>query len=196
MSEKQPASGSTLLARWLAGLFHPMIVQLVVLLAEANQANERLYILVFGFVLPVLLYTWYLVRAKAIRDPYSLDRRFRFVPIICNLLGVTACYFYVAPHTHVSSLLFYLIGLNLYVFVVTLFFKISLHAIGTASSAMWLLLHPVWNLPILVLLAVGAMVPMVVWSRWKLKAHTPAELALGTISGIILPFLYVSYYYA
>jgi membrane-associated phospholipid phosphatase len=171
-----------------------MVLQLVVLVLSAQGGNEQLLAAVLGFALPVVVYTFYLVRVKGHKDPWRLERKFRFVPIACNMAGILAL-LALNPSTNLEFLLTYIVMLNLFVFAVTLFFKISLHATGVASTGVWLLLVYSQTLqeaglaegaPLLSL----TLLMLVMWARLRLRAHTPQEVFAGSLAGTLLPLIY------
>ena len=65
--------------------------------------------------------------------------------------------------------------------VITLYWKISIHAVGVIGPTM-ALSYAFWPWGLLFILVL----PPIVWSRYVLKKHTPAQLVAGALVGFVI----------
>lgn len=68
------------------------------------------------------------------------------------------------------------LGLILITFIITLYWKISLHSVLNAFGAIFINYLYGWNLPFLYLT-----IPIIFWARLTLKKHTAAQLLAGIL---------------
>ncbi|WP_246036515.1 phosphatase PAP2 family protein [Sinomonas susongensis] len=122
-----------------------------------------------------------LVRAGKVTDHHVSDRRQR-VPVLaasiaCVLVGLGLLLLLRAPASVIAMVLALIGGLALLA-LVSLVWKISGHAAAITSAAvsvMFLFGASWW--PVLLL------VPVVIWSRLVLRAHTPSQTIAGAVFG-------------
>lgn len=122
-----------------------------------------------------------LVRAGRVTDHHVSERRQRgpvlAASLACVLLGLGVLTALGAPPSVLAMVLALVAGIVL-LGLVSLVWKISGHAAAITSAAVSFifLFGPGWW-PTLLL------VPLVVWSRLVLRAHTPAQLLAGAVFG-------------
>lgn len=143
----------------------------------------------FSGLLPVL-YLYYLRRTGVIGDMMVNDRDQRLVPFAgvfgSYLLGAGLLRIYNAPPTMVALMISYVIT-SAVMLLITLRWKISIHAAGVAGPSMFLVLR--YNLALWPFLVVTL---LVCWSRWKLKVHTIEQVFAGALLSVIVTALMVS----
>ena len=119
------------------------------------------------------------LKLKGIQNWYVIDRKDRVIPFIINLFCLGSLYAYhIDPQ--ILSILSLMILLSSISFVITLFWKISLHLIGY-TAFIFLINPPIIYSPLYVCVGI-----LLAWSRYYLKSHDVWQLAGGTLlSGII-----------
>ncbi len=162
----------------------------LVIAAMAIQARQSpgpgvwrwLWLYAVVAVIVPLAYLVQLVRRGRVGDIDIETREERYSPlgVMALCMGVAWLVLYArsapAPMTVLAGVLF---AQATVVFVITLFWKISVHC---ASAGL---------VGILIGGMAGSAVPAVVtvslmsWSRWRLNQHTPAQAAAGTLLGVV-----------
>ena len=137
--------------------------------------------LLFGAFLPIgVVVGWSRVRGKELDFP---DRETRAAPLAAvavvyavgwGVLMASGATFWV-----VVLMAAYAVNTGL-VTLATLRWKVSVHTTGVMGPASLLAL--VLGLPGALL---GLLLPLVAWSRWRLRRHTPAELIAGAGIGLV-----------
>ncbi|MFQ5613518.1 MAG: phosphatase PAP2 family protein, partial [Anaerolineae bacterium] len=145
--------------------------------------------------LPPLLYIRYLVRTGYLVDIHMPDRDRRIKPLIATITwffcALLLLYAWHAPQVIILLLAATIFQMALLV-AITLLWKISFHsaAIASAATVAVLLESPsAW--------AVISLVPLVAWARVRLNRHTPWQVILGCLAGILVSsvaFLFVAPY--
>lgn len=194
---KTPVQARNRTARWLTEVFQPPVVVTVLLLIspvrEAGFPATAVYgalAALFVCVIPLLVLLA-LVRSGKVTDHHVSSRRQR-MPVLLMALGSVVGGLVVleaaaAPRSVVVMVLT-IVGGIVVIALVSPFWKISGHAaaVSSASVISVLILGPGW-LPLLLL------IPAVGWSRVVLRAHTPAQVAAGSlVGGIIMAALWWS----
>lgn len=143
----------------------------------------------FATLLPMIM-IYIMVKRGLLKDVYVYDRRNRFKPF----LGATLCYFLglvtllavSAPLLVTVLMAGYLVN-TIFMMLITLRWKISIHASGIAGPATFLIyvfgIQFWWTL--LLIIPVG-------WARLKLKAHTPAQIIVGFLLTVALTYALLS----
>jgi membrane-associated phospholipid phosphatase len=190
---------STALADAISGVSIPPLITLytfVYALAVMQPPNIALLLMIaifFGTVLPMVIIL-YMFRRGTLKDLYAFDKETRWKPFlgatISYLLGLLALIVASAPQL-ISVLMACYVVNTVIMMLITLRWKISIHASGIAGPATYLVyvfgiqLWPVF----LLLLPVG-------WARLKLKAHTLSQVFAGFFLTVALTyallFLYLS----
>ncbi len=145
----------------------------------------------FGCVLPLVM-VYELLRLDLIKDFYAQDRVTRFIPFLWTtffyLLGCLSLIFVNAPVAVTALMACYFVN-GLVLMVITLKWKISIHASGVTGPV-----------TALIYLLGGFMAPLmlvvipVAWARVELKAHTVMQVAVGAVLSCVLTWFQMSFY--
>ncbi len=177
-------------ARVLTEVFQPPVVVTVLLLISPVIEPGFPGTIWFGVLAAVfvcllpLAYVLVMVRLGRITDHHVSDRRQRPALLLTTLVSVLAGLLLLqvlhAPLS-VSVMILALIGGIAVLAVVSAFWKMSGHASALAGTTVIaiLMFGPAW-LPLLLL------VPAVGWSRLVLRAHTVAQVVIGSLSGGVI----------
>ena len=145
----------------------------------------------FGSILP-LSSTYYLVRKGIIPDIYASDRATRTEPFLwamaSYLMGVTALMYLNAPFVVTALMACYFVN-TIVMLVITLYWKISIHAVGVTGPITAL----VFQLGARMLPFFLLMLP-VAWARIELKAHNRLQVAVGAILSTFLTWMQMIFY--
>jgi len=179
-----------------AALNAPLIAILtfIPLILSQQPPNALAIIMVttiFGAILP-LSSTYYLVRRGIIPDIYASIRETRTEPFLwamaSYLLGVTVLLYLNAPLA-VTALMACYFGNAIIMLIITLRWKISIHAVGVSGPITALVFQ------------LGAkMIPLffilfpVLWARVELKAHNKRQGAAGAILSGLLTWVQMVFY--
>lgn len=113
--------------------------------------------------------------------PHRQDRIYPLLLVIlAYIIGVVVAYIIGAPQLTTVLMFCYLTN-TIVVLLFSLFWKISIHAMGIAGPATAIIYLFGWPGLIFSLL-----VPPVIWSRFYLKRHTAGQLITGTVLGYLL----------
>lgn len=179
------------LARAISTLLAPATISVpMILLLAFYQASSLASALAYGaltlFFLSIgpFIYIMLGVRLGKLSDMDVSRRSERAGPFIFGLISVCLGWFALIL-THGPALLITLLLLTaisgLVMMVITLWWKISLHASSLAGAATMLTaLYGAIMLPSFALLV------LVSWSRVVLRRHTPAQVVAGSLLGIAL----------
>jgi membrane-associated phospholipid phosphatase len=179
------------LARTISYLLAPATISVpMILLVAFYQARSIASALAYGvttlFFLSIGPFAYILlgVRLGKLSDVDVSRRSERVGPFLFGLLSVCLGWFALmlmhGPARLITILLLTMVS-GLVMMIITLWWKISLHASSLATAATMLtVLYGAIMLPIFVLLA------LVSWSRVVLRRHTPAQVVAGSLLGIAL----------
>lgn len=179
-----------------AALNAPLIAILTFIPLILSQRPENPFVLIslttlFGAILP-LSSTYYLVRKGIIPDLYASDRTTRTEPFLwamaSYLTGVTALLYVNAPFVVTALMACYFVN-AIVMLIITLYWKISIHAVGISGPITAL----VFELGAKMLIFFLLMLP-VGWARVELKAHNKLQVAAGAILSSILTWLQMVFY--
>lgn len=174
-----------LVARVVSVILHPAVLQglYVFLPMGVPVAGPQAFALVLGLaaLLPLGLSGVYL-RRVGVEDLFTIPREKRMLPFLFSLSGLGLSWFLIQEtHPWAAQRLVHVFLLNLIAFLVTQREKISLHVLGiTAVTILWFPVDWAW---------IGLTLPVVVWARIELKAHTPFQLWIGGIAGALIALL-------
>lgn len=191
---KQKTNYWTWLARVLTNVFSPPLVSfftfLVAFSFEGSIDYFQVLIALFCTTLLPLFYVMHLLNKGKVSDWHVTDRRERLRPIAITvvgaLIGFFALQFLDAPNS-VKTLMFLYFSNSALLLTITLFWKVSLHTYTISAAAA--------SLSYLFGLAATPFYPLtiaVIWARKKLKAHSWAQLLMGTLLGYALTILQVA----
>jgi hypothetical protein len=179
-----------------AALNAPLIAILTFIPLILSQRPEDPFVLIslttlFGAILP-LSSTYYLVRKGIIPDLYASDRATRTEPFLwamaSYLTGVTVLLYVNAPFVVTALMACYFVN-AIVMLIITLYWKISIHAVGVSGPVTAL----VFELGAKMLIFFLLMLP-VGWARVELKAHNKRQVAAGAILSSILTWLQMVFY--
>ena len=184
-------SKSERFARIISYVFDGSVLALPVFVA-ASFYNQKYLVTILPlffisiFFTAILPYTFilYLYKDRKISDIQIPNRRERILPLIIVNFSVLTGFlvlFFLDPGQQIKTVyLIYLAALPV-LSIITVFWKISFHASYiTMFSIIYFFIFGKWALFALVL------VPLVSWSRVKLKRHTSAQVIAGiSVTGII-----------
>lgn len=136
----------------------------------------------FVSILPIITSSlWIKMKNLEVDMPQRQDRIYPLLLVIVSyIIGVAVLYILGAPSFTTVLMICYLNN-TIIVLLFSLYWKISIHAMGIAGPATALIYLFGWTG-----LAFSLLVPLVLWSRLHLKRHTPAQLIVGTVLGYFL----------
>jgi membrane-associated phospholipid phosphatase len=189
-------------ARFISNVLSPPLVAIGIVigmgLAVVNEPREALKWMLVAIALagvPPLAYIIYLVRTGYLTDIHMPNREKRIKPLLVTitwfLVALGVLYTWQAPRVVVLLLAATIFQVALMA-AITLAWKISFHGATIASAATLTILMSstsAW--------AVVSLVPLVGWSRVRLKRHTPWEVVFGCLAGIavaVVVFFFTSPY--
>ncbi len=195
------------IAAFLSVVFQPLFMPFVALLfmlylpSNLNASltseikKEVVYLsLLFTITLPLIMFVLFL-KFKWITDIHLTVRKERIIPTFISLALFVTLYFLMKDLEGMSNyfLLIYL-GSILGVLIanlVTLFWKISIHGFGVFGVVGSLLAVSIVNQSNFPLIGVICIVIAVLVgiSRLVLKRHTPLQVILGSLLGLVAPSL-------
>jgi len=184
------------IAKFISMIAHPPVISIptfIILnyfLAGPEQfVVPTLISITFGALLPIL--TSLILIKKMNTDLDITDRTKRTMPLIlaiCSyLLGFLVLLWFGAPA--IVSVLMLVYGTNtLLILIINFYWKISIHAMGIAGpTAAFIFTFG------LVGVIIGLIIPFVMWSRLKLKKHTLSQVIAGSVLGLLLTWIQLSY---
>ena len=185
------------IARWISHLISPHIVGVVLVsLITLNYSNNPFEVLLWLallmplIVVPPLSYLFWLVQTGKLEDIYMPTRETRLRPLTVLMVWFFCCvmlmrYWQAAPL--VEGLILAVMVLVGILSLVTLFWKISFHGatITAAATATMMVAGSYYAWPVVLL------VPLVGWSRIRLKRHTPRQVIFGSLVGALIALLLV-----
>lgn len=145
----------------------------------------------FGCFLPLILVVA-MLKKGVITDFYATNRMERFIPFLATItsyvMGAVALILVEAP-APISALMACYIVNGLVLLVITLKWKISIHASGIASPVTALVyLLGTRMLPLFMLFL------PVAWARLELNAHNKLQLTAGALVSTILTWVQMAFY--
>jgi len=179
------------------GIFFPSLL----MIAPQNLRVMTAFIFCFTFLLPVV--NLIMFRMFGTISSYKLENRAeRVIPFVAITLIylVTAFLFFFKLRfsTNFSFLLLIVSVLVLTAVVLNFFLKISVHALAAWGGVGILLpLNKAIEQPDLLWPTAGAILitGFIMAARLYLNAHTPREILVGSVSGFIIGFLGVVYFF-
>ena len=176
-------------ARWLSIIGHPFVTVTVMVMARGAMTGGAaglasaggMFVLIV--VVPILILMIRQVRRGAWEHVDATHRRERPILYAVGIAAVLVWFAWLAVSDRGSSLLRGLVvTMVMLVFcaILTQWVKVSLHVTFAALSATSLLFvrSPAgW--------VIAALVPLVMWSRLRLRRHTALEVALGLVIGVV-----------
>ncbi|NYB52082.1 MAG: phosphatase PAP2 family protein [Methanobacteriaceae archaeon] len=177
------------IANFISAVTNPPFVAIPVfliinysLLSEGNWLWFSSVSIFFVSLLPILTsFSWIKKKNLEVDMPRRQDRIYPLLLVILSyIMGVVVLNLLGAPQLTTVLMFCYLTN-TIVVLLFSLFWKISIHAMGIAGPATAIIYLFGWTG-----LLFSLLVPLVVWSRLYLKKHTPAQLITGTFLGYFL----------
>lgn len=177
------------LATKISDIFNPYYSSAPFFLLVAVGSSNEPSIILSSWLVLVLFFSalpmWDInlrIKKGIVGDVHISKREDRIRPFIfslsCAVLGLATVYIIGAPQA-IKALSWSVVVTGAAITIVTVFWKVSLHAAGISSIAtILLILYGYLALPVL------ALVPAVLWARLVLKKHTPTQLAAGSLIAI------------
>lgn len=176
-------------AKAISTFSHPVVVfpaSLPFFLFQAHLSKEKLlFLLLILFILAIpIFYFFYALKKKKISDWEMTQRQERYplylLSLFCGGLALVLLKISGSEILFNVALIFYLLGI--FITLINFSWKISVHTAGITAGAL------VFNLllnqsPYLYLL-----IPLVAWSRYEEKKHTPAQIFAGVVLGALVVF--------
>lgn len=183
-------------ARWISNVVSPPVVGgclavafVAFLVPEPGMAWRWLLLSLPLVSLPPLAYVVWLVRRGELADIHMPHRRTRLKPLIVMMSWMLTCGILLQNWGAPQALFLFLMAVLLQVSLlslVTLFWKISFHsATISAAAAAAVALGGVTTWPITITL----LVPLVSWSRVRLRRHTLRQVTVGCAVGTLVALL-------
>ena len=175
-------------ARVVSGVLSPLAIAVAAVILAAYTINDEsaltwIAIYIALSILPPTLYIMYLVRRGIVSDFHLNIREERTQPLILmtanTILALLVMYLIGAPKLILVVIAAAIIQL-LCILLITLKWKVSGHATAISGLAVLALALFGENVAPLILL-----IPLVAWSRIRLKRHTLAQTIAGAFIGII-----------
>ncbi len=192
MDNQQEFKSEKRSARLISNITQPPIVSIptfaiinYVLLGFNNSVVITIICWIFGAFLPI---TTSLILIKKMHTDIDItDRTKRTLPLffaVCSyLIGFFVLLSMGAPALTTTLMLIYSSN-TLIILFINLSWKISIHTMGVAGPTV--ALTYLFGFPGLLF---GLLIPLVMWSRVKLKKHTISQVLAGGIAGLILTYV-------
>ncbi|HOJ37496.1 MAG TPA: hypothetical protein PLI27_01575 [Ignavibacteriales bacterium] len=181
-------------AKFVSVLGIPPILSLILFVYFIDKIQPNLletYLIIISFFAFLLHIVWVAVLYKLkLIDSWEIEkkeqRKYLFLgSILIYIIGGIVLLVLNLPKLIYIIWLSYIISTSL-IFIITLYWKISIHAIGASGSffimcfygnlSMWYMLIPI----------------LVLWARVYLRRHTISQVIAGFALGIIIPFILFS----
>lgn len=192
MVQKHKNLGTLRFAKIISYIFDGSVLVLPVFLAVCFYGNKNLAAIVPSFLTAIIftalipyMAIMLLYKAKKVSDLQIPKRKERLFPLLiintCLVAGFFVLIYMQSEKLLLSVYIIYLLSLPA-ISLITLFWKISFHASYiTLFSIVYLIVFGKWAMLTILL------IPLVGWSRIKLKRHTLAQVVggiavIGTIS--------------
>jgi membrane-associated phospholipid phosphatase len=192
MDTQQESTSKKRIARLISNITQPPVVSIptfaiinYVLLGFNNSMVITIICWIFGAFLPIT--TSLILIRKMHTDIDITDRTKRTLPLffaVCSyLIGFLVLLSMGAPALTTTLMLIYSTN-TLIILFINLSWKISIHTMGVAGPTVALTyLFGISGL------LFGLIIPLVMWSRVRLKKHTISQVLAGGIAGIILTYV-------
>ncbi|MCS6904331.1 MAG: phosphatase PAP2 family protein [Bacteroidia bacterium] len=158
--------------------------------------SDWLISLWFLYLFPFIFYVFYVRCILKRKNLLKLEKKWRKWPFTVNILciGILALYFYFSKNLVWGGKgLVFMLLLNILAFVITLYWRISLHMLGVASICALFLFHPDFSSNGLFGLLGFLLVLVIGWSRLYLRAHTLLQVIVGSLLGFLLTSFFLNY---
>lgn len=196
-------------ARIISYVFHPLLMGTYLFLIMAlllpaalypiNAGSQLLFVgiyFVMSFLLPVLMISMMKVfgSVKSLAMENRRERVFPFFMILVLYATFTYMLTYqnrIGLEDNIFRFILIIDALVFVSFLITLFYKVSVHAVGIAGLAGILLpLNQQSDNQLLFWVTIGVVVlaGVVMSARLQLNAHTPRQILVGGLAGLLIGF--------
>lgn len=157
-------------------------------LSGSDFITVTLLCFIFGSIIPVIVVAAWINRHHKLRDwskeydvPNREERKIPLTFIVASYLIGSVILYYINAPLITTGLMFCYFSTTLLVLFITLYWKISMHAMGVSGPAAALIFAfgPAGAIYALIL-------PVVMWSRVYMKKHTTSQVIAGAAIGFIL----------
>lgn len=140
----------------------------------------------FGGLLPLMIcYLWAKKNNLDVDIPTKEDRIYPLLMVIPSyFLGLILLYSLKAPDI-ITVLMACYFSITIIVLLISIYWKISLHSMGIAGPAVFLIY--IFGAPGLIFSLI--ILPSVMWSRLYLKRHTVSQVVMGALFGLFLTYI-------
>jgi hypothetical protein len=174
-------------ARWISILGHPFVTATAMVLAGASgrgtaAAARNIAVFVAIAIVPIAILMIRQVRRGAWEHVDASNRRERPALYVVGISALVVWFGYTAltaPRSPLMRELIVTVTMLVLCAILTRWIKVSLHVTIAAFTATALVLYrsPIgW--------AIAVLVPLLIWSRLRLRRHKPIEVGLGLVIGI------------
>lgn len=182
------------IAQWVTSIISPQNVGvflscIMTLQYSSDPAQSIMWLLfiILFMTVPPLSYVYWLVHTGYLEDIYMPNRSKRLRPLSVTMawliLSFMVMRFLGAPSI-VESVTLITIMLVTVLSAVTLFWKISFHSAAISAASVCLIaMNGLTAVPSLLL------IPVVGWSRVRLNRHTPGQVVMGCVAGIVITII-------
>lgn len=188
--EGEPSPRAERAARLVSVVTHaPVISAFLFILLNVTADDSAVAVLstvvtlLTATVIPIAVVQYYSVKfGNTDGDVYRREDRAKplMFGIMSYVVGIVLLYFVGAPHITVVMMVSYAVC-TVAVLLISTRWKISIHATGVMGPSMALsITYWPWGLLMFLLL------PLVMWSRYVRRKHTPAQLVGGAVFGFLI----------
>ncbi len=187
--EKNKSTSWNIIANWISTVTLTPLVAIPIFLIISYYllpVNDFLIIgsvsVFFGGLLPfILCYLYAKKKNLEIDIPSRKDRIYPLLMVIPSyLIGLILLYI-LGTSPVITVLMFCYFSITIVVLLISIYWKISLHSMGVAGPAVFLI-H-IFGIPGFVF---SLIIPLVMWSRVYLKKHTVSQVIVGALLGFLL----------
>jgi membrane-associated phospholipid phosphatase len=189
MDNLQKFKSENKFAKFTSSITHPPLVSIPTfaiinyfLLGFNHSITTTVICWIFGAFLPI--FTSLILIEKMHTDIDITDRTKRTLPLFyadCSYLIGFFILFYLGAPALTTALMFIYFSNTMIILFINFSWKISIHAMGVAGPTV--ALTYLLGFPGVIF---WIMIPLVMWSRVKLKKHTISQVLAGGLLGIIL----------
>jgi len=187
-----------IIAYWVSNLISPHYVAIALSCYftlqyshHPHQALFWLFFLICFTVIPPLSYIYWLVYVGYLEDVHMPNRERRFKPLVVTISWLMisvglSLYWQISPIVEMIAII--TLTLTCLLAIITLFWKISFHSATISAASIGTLMitgYQAWPLLFLI--------PLVGWSRVRLKRHTPKQVIMGSIAGLMVAWLMIKF---
>ncbi len=188
--EGEPSPGAKRFAQIVSFFAQAPFISVPVFILLCMEADTTSDVVLFSFIsilfatIVPMIGVIVISKRTGNEDGDIVRKEDRMVPLAIGiasyLFGTSALLILDSPRIVWVAMLCYCVNTAV-IMVITTKWKISIHAIGCVGPAMALAYVYGWQGGLLIIL-----LPIVVWCRYILRKHTPAQLAAGALLGFVL----------